>query len=195
MQYSHGKCFRVIWGLPGQQLVRSYFYPSRRPGGIKNLNFAAVKNFSWTNQPRPISKCKLVLDVYFRPFSSILEVMFFWKMAICEYLILVIFGQFWLFRADFAPKMWKVYLFQLFRCKNNNGTKKNGSMWLFQKSGPRTHPGPKNTKKWPQEGQNWRQCTSCGPTNWFWAKGGFWDLIFEITTWTHFFLFRCCFST
>ena len=43
-------------------------------------------------------------------------------------------------------------------------------MWLFQKSGPRTHPGPKNTEKWPQEGQNWRQCTSCGPTNWFWAK-------------------------
>ena len=34
----------------------------------------------------------------------------------------------------------------------------------------RTHPGPKNTEKWPQEGQNWRQCTSCGPTNWFWAK-------------------------
>ena len=129
-----------------------------------------MKNFSWTNQPRPISKCKLVLDVYFRPFSSILEVMFFWKMAICEYLILVIFGQFWLFRADFAPKMWKVYLFQLFRWKNNNGIKKNGSMWLFQKSGPRTHPGPKNTEKWPQEGQNWRQCTSCGPTNWFRAK-------------------------
>ena len=43
-------------------------------------------------------------------------------------------------------------------------------MWLFQKLGPRTHPGPKNTEKWPQEGQNWRQCTSCGPTNWFWAK-------------------------
>ena len=79
MQYSHGRCFRFIWGLPGQQLVRSSFYPSRRPGGIKNLNFAAVKKFSWTNQPRPISKCKLVLDIYFRPFSSILEVMFFLK--------------------------------------------------------------------------------------------------------------------
>ena len=35
---------------------------------------------------------------------------------------------------------------------------------------PRTHHGPKNTLKWPQEGQNWRQCISCGPTNWFWAK-------------------------
>ena len=42
--------FLVIWGLPGQQLVRSSFYPSRRPEEIKNLNFAAVKNFSWTNQ-------------------------------------------------------------------------------------------------------------------------------------------------
>ena len=35
---------------------------------------------------------------------------------------------------------------------------------------PRTHPGPKDTLKWPREGQNWRQCTSCGPTNWFRAK-------------------------
>ena len=35
---------------------------------------------------------------------------------------------------------------------------------------PRTHPGPNDTLKWPREGQNWRQCTSCGPTNWFWAK-------------------------
>ena len=35
---------------------------------------------------------------------------------------------------------------------------------------PRTHPGPKDTLKWPREGQNWRQCTSCGPTNWFRTK-------------------------
>ena len=147
MQYSHGKCFRVIWGLPGQQLVRSSFYPSRRPGGIKNLNFAAVKNFSWTNQPRPISKCKLVLDIYFRPFSSILEVMFFWKMAICKYLILVIFGQFWLLRADFAPKMWKVYLFQLFRCKNINGTKKMGPCGYFKNRVPEPTLGPPKTPK------------------------------------------------
>ena len=34
----------------------------------------------------------------------------------------------------------------------------------------KTHPGPKITPKTPQEGQNWPQCTSCGPINWFWAK-------------------------
>ena len=35
---------------------------------------------------------------------------------------------------------------------------------------PWAHQKHRNTKKWPQEGQNWHQCTSCGPTNWFWAK-------------------------
>ena len=103
--------------------------------------------FSWTNQPRPISKCKLVLDIYFRPFSSILEVTFFWKMAICKYLILVIFGQFWLLRADFAPKMWKVYLFQLFRCKNINGTKKMGPCGYFKNWVPEPTLGPPKTPK------------------------------------------------
>ena len=34
----------------------------------------------------------------------------------------------------------------------------------------KTHPGPKNTPKRPQGGRYWRQCTSCGPINWFWAK-------------------------
>ena len=103
--------------------------------------------FSWTNQPRPISKCKLVLDIYFRPISSILEVMFFWKMAICKYLILVIFGQFWLLRADFAPKMWKVYLFQLFRCKNINGTKKMGPCGFFRNRVPESTLGQTKTPK------------------------------------------------
>ena len=28
MEYIHGNCFRVIWGLSGQDLVRSSFYPS-----------------------------------------------------------------------------------------------------------------------------------------------------------------------
>ena len=35
---------------------------------------------------------------------------------------------------------------------------------------PWAHRKHRNTKKWPQEGQNWHQCTSCGPTNWFWAN-------------------------
>ena len=30
MYYTHGECFRVIWGLSGQHLVRSSFYPSRQ---------------------------------------------------------------------------------------------------------------------------------------------------------------------
>ena len=32
------------------------------------------------------------------------------------------------------------------------------------------HPGPKNTPKRPQEGQNWHQCFSFSPTNYFRAK-------------------------
>ena len=168
----------IDWIDVGIALTDQFWVPvlassSSEAWPAKNLNFAAVKNFSWTYQPRPISKGKLVLDIYFRPFSSILEVMFFLKMAICKYLILVIFGQFWLLRADFAPKMWKVYLFQLFRCKNINRTKK----WVHvviskygSQNPPLAHRKHRNTKKWPQEGQNWQQCTSCGPTNWFWAK-------------------------
>ena len=35
---------------------------------------------------------------------------------------------------------------------------------------PWAHQKHRNTKKRPQEGQNWRQCTTCGPTIWFWAK-------------------------
>ena len=30
--------------------------------------------------------------------------------------------------------------------------KKNGSMWLFQKSGPRTHPGPTKNTETPKHG-------------------------------------------
>ena len=45
LYYTHGKCFRVIWGLPGQHLVRSSFYPSRPLWGSKNHNFAILKFF------------------------------------------------------------------------------------------------------------------------------------------------------
>ena len=110
--------------------MRSSLYPSGRPRGTKNLNFFIVKKFSCTDQPRPISKCKVVLDVYFRPFSSIFGVMFFQKMAICEYLILAIFGQSWLFWAIFGLDISKEYLFQLFRCKKNNGITK-GMPYLY----------------------------------------------------------------
>ena len=152
MYHTCGKCFRVIWGLPGQHLVRSSFYPSRRLRGTKNFNFAVVKNFSWICEPRPISKCKVVLDVYFRPFSSILGMVFFQKMALCEYLILVIFGQFWLFRANFGPEISKEYLFQLFRCKKDNGITKSGLIWLFGKLGSPGAPKPTLGPKTPLNG-------------------------------------------
>ena len=75
-------------------------------------------------------------------------------MAICEYLILVIFGQFWLFRANFGPGNSKEYFFQLFRCKKNNGIIKSGSVWLFQKlvphGTPKPTPGPKRHPKGPR---------------------------------------------
>ena len=73
-------------------------------------------------------------------FSSNLGVMFFQKMAFYKYPILVIFGQFWLFKANFGPEISKEYLFQLFRCKKNDRIKKSGSIWLFQKSGSQGHP-------------------------------------------------------
>ena len=111
-----------------------------------------MKNFSWTNQPRPISKCTVVLEVYFRPFLSILEVMFFWKMAIYEYLILVFFGQFWLFKAHFWPRTSKVYLFWPFRFDKNNKIKKIGSIWLFGKLGPPGAPKPTLGPKTPLNG-------------------------------------------
>ena len=80
--------------------------------------------------------------------------MFFQKMVFYEYPILVIFGQFWLFKANFGPEISKEYLFQLFRCKKNDRIKKSGSIWLFQKSGSQGHPkatmGQKKTLKGPR---------------------------------------------
>ena len=130
-------------------------------------------NFSWICEPRPISKCKVVLDVYFRPFSFIFGVMFFQKMAICEYLILAIFGQFWLFWAIFGLDISKEYLFQLFRCKKNNRITKSRPIWLFGKLGspgaPKPILGPKTPLKGPRRAEigvnapHAVQLTSFGP--------------------------------
>ena len=94
----------------------------------------------------------MVLDLYFGPFWDKSEVMFFQKMAICEYLILAIFSRFWLFWAHFGPEMSKVYLFQLFRCKINNKIKKSGSIWLFQKLDPQSAPKSTQDPKTPLKG-------------------------------------------
>ena len=154
MYYTLVNCFRAIRTLPDRYLAPVSVSSSGSVGGTKNFNFAVVKIFSGIYQPRPILKCKLVLDIYFRAFSPILEVMFLWKMAICEYPILVIFGQFWLFRANFGPGNSKEYFFQLFRCKKNNEIIKSGSIWLFQKlvsqGTPKPTPCPKRHPKGPR---------------------------------------------
>ena len=78
--------------------------------------------------------------------------MFFQKMAICEYQILAIFGQFWPFRAHFGPWVSKVYLLQLFRCKKNNEITKSGSISLFGKLDPSGAPKPTLGPKTPLKG-------------------------------------------
>ena len=103
-------------------------------------------------QPRPISKCKIVLGLYFRPFLAKSEVMFFQKVAICEYQILANFGQFWPSRAHFGPWVSKVYLLQLFRCKKNNEITKSGSISLFGKLDPSGAPKPTLGPKTPLKG-------------------------------------------
>ena len=62
-----------------------------------------------------------------------------------------------------------MYLFQLFRCKKNNGIKKNGSIWLFQKLGSQSAPKPIVGPKTPLKGPKLARF-SCSPTNYFWAK-------------------------
>ena len=95
----------------------------------------------------------VVLWASFGPFLAKSEVMFFQKMAICEYQILVIFGQFWPSRAHFGPWVSKVYLLQLFRCKKNNEITKSGSISLFGKldspGAPKPTLGPKTPLKGP----------------------------------------------
>ena len=78
--------------------------------------------------------------------------MFFQKMAICEYQILAIFGQFWPSRAHFGPWVSKVYLLQLFRCKKNNEITKSGSISLFGKLDPSGAPKPTLGPKTPLKG-------------------------------------------
>ena len=122
----------------------------------------------------------MVLDLYFGPFWDKSEVMFFQKMAICEYLILAIFSQFWLFWAHFGPEMSKVYLFQLFRCKINNKIKKSGSIWLFQKLDPQSALKSTQDPKTPLKGLRRAkigtnafhsvQLTTLGPKNQIWIR-------------------------
>ena len=147
--YTHRDCFRAIRTLPDRYLALGSVSSSGSVSRTTNFNFAVVKNFSWIYWPRPISKCKMVLDLYFGPFWDKSEVMFFQKMAICEYLILAIFSRFWLFWAHFGPEMSKVYLFQLFRCKINNEIKKVDPFDCFKNWTPKVLQNPPRTQKHP----------------------------------------------
>ena len=123
-------------------------------GSTKKFIFFVVKNFSGGYGPRPRSKCKMVLDIYFGRFLGKSELRVFQKMAICIKRFWVIFGQFWLFRAHFGPRVSKMYLLQLFRCKENNEINKSGAISLFGKldspCAPKPTLGPKSPLKRPR---------------------------------------------
>ena len=138
--------------FPGVTWLVRQFLPVSMWAQPKKLFFSSWNFFLLMFQPRPISKCKIVLGLYFRPFLAKSEVMFFQKMAICEYQILAIFGQFWPSRAHFGPWVSKVYLLQLFRCKKNNEITKSGSISLFGKLDPSGAPKPTLGPKTPLKG-------------------------------------------
>ena len=96
----------------------------------------------------------MVLDIYFGRFLGKSELRVFQKMAICIKRFWVIFGQFWLFRAHFGPRVSKMYLLQLFRCKENNEINKSGAISLFGKldspCAPKPTLGPKSPLKRPR---------------------------------------------
>ena len=94
----------------------------------------------------------MVLDIYFGRFLGKSELRVFQKMAICIKRFWVIFGQFWLFRAHFGPRVSKMYLLQLFRCKKNNEITKSGSISLFGKLDPSGAPKPTLGPKTPLKG-------------------------------------------
>ena len=96
----------------------------------------------------------MVLDIYFGRFLGKSELRVFQKMAICIKRFWVIFGQFWLFRAHFGPRVSKMYLLQLFRCKENNEINKSGAISLFgnvdSPCAPKPTLGPKSPLKRPR---------------------------------------------
>ena len=66
MYFTCEKCFRVPWTLSGHLLARSSISPSGGVSWTNNLNFAVVKSFWWSTKAKSLSKCKMVLEVYFR---------------------------------------------------------------------------------------------------------------------------------
>ena len=104
MYFTCEKCFRVPWTLSGHLLARSSISPSGGVSWTNNLNFAVVKSFWWSTKAKSLSKCKMVLEVYFRPFWAKSKDMFFFFQKIA------FFGFsffFWLFLPDFSY-LWTV---------------------------------------------------------------------------------------
>ena len=119
-----------------------------------------VKIFRCTSLPKSISKCKLVLEVYFGPFWSKSKDMFFQKMAICVKPILAILALFLLTRAPFGPRTSKAYLFHPFRCKRASRIKKNLTKSLFYILGASETPKPTRGQKRPPK---WLAKAKFGP--------------------------------
>ena len=134
------------------------FRPVRGWARSKKMILFVVKFFWWTSSPKSISKCKLVLEVYFGPFWSKSKDMFFQKMAICVKPILAIFALFLLTMAPFGPWTSKTYLFHPFRCKKASRIRKNYTARLFEILDATEAQKPKIVNFDPQmthEGQNW----------------------------------------
>ena len=75
-----------------------------------------------------------------------------------------------------SPPAWKGFVSWLFSSKNKKTeqnqernhptfTSKTFISKIWRARCPKTHPGPKNTPKRIEEGRNWYQCFSFGPTN------------------------------
>ena len=87
---------------------------------------------------------------------------------------------FWSFLANFGylrlilgRKSQKNTFSNYLGAKRTIESKKVGPFGYFKNRAPKVTQKPpwaKKTLKRPQEGQNWHQCFSCGPTNYFWAK-------------------------
>ena len=75
--------------------------------------------------------------------------MFFQKMAICESLILAIFGQFWLFWAIFGLDISKEYLFQHLGAKRTMESQKVGPFDYLENWAPQVPQIPPWAQKHP----------------------------------------------
>ena len=82
-------------------------------------------------------------------------------------LIFAIYGRFWTLniKSGLIPSLW------MQKGQQNHKKWDQKLIWNFGCSTyPKSHPGVKIDPKMAGGGQNWPQCTPCGPTNLFRAK-------------------------